>query len=186
LVGGSWSRRTKILAYPSTVPASHGKERVMILFKYPVHETINDVTLTYTGPDQDPVKAERTTEGDLEDYFLWVDVEDTPATHVVMDVNTGEQKIKILARQSKEVWWKYKIFLNTNPLTFQRRHKGGDWEPEQPAPVTALRIKLSSENASHPVDSMSISNDNARIEYRGSNCSLTWNPATRRYSLRCR
>jgi len=157
----------------------------MISFKYPVQETINDVTLTYTGPDQNPVRASGVTEGDLEDYYLWVDTEDAPATHVVMDVNTGEQKIKILARQSKDAWWKYKIFLNTSPPTFQRRHKGGDWEPDQAAPVTTLRIKLSNEKDAHPVDTMSISNDNARLEYRGSNCSVIWNPATRRYSLRC-
>ena len=153
----------------------------MVQFKYQVQETINGVTLSYDGPEQDPAADPTTGQGDLEDYFLWMDG-DTPATHVVMDVDAGNGRIKILARQAKQIWWKYRIHVNTQE--FERRQKGdAQWSPRRP--VTMLFIKVDGEANARRMESIGISNDNARIEHQGSNCSVTWNPATRRYVRRC-
>jgi hypothetical protein len=157
--------------------------------EYQLQETINGVTFTYFERSQDPTVSEtagRTMkEGDYEDYFLWADG-DATQTHVVMDLDAGDEKLKILARASKNDWWKYKIKVDSQ--TFRRRKKNdADWSP--PQPVTKLRIKINEAGeVAHPVSRIDLGGpegDFAVITHPGSTCTVIWNPATRRYQRVC-
>ncbi|HWC01386.1 MAG TPA: hypothetical protein VHF87_01325 [Methylomirabilota bacterium] len=162
----------------------------MLTYKYPVHVTINGITLAFNGPDLDPVavsheKHPKDKEGDLTEYFLWKEG-DTPATHRIEEINSSGWKIEIrTVRPSQEQdWWRYRIYWSgPNAQQFERKHQGGQWEPLEP--VSKIRIKLVSENDTPKIEFVSSELDIPRIEHQGSSCSVTWNPATRRYQRTC-
>ena len=156
--------------------------------QYQLQETINGVTFTYTERGQDPVVqqiAGRTTkEGDYEEYFLWV-TNDSNQSYVVMDVDAGDEKIKILARVSKDDWWKYKIKLDNQ--TFRRRNKTNDWSNAAPIANLWIRINQAGEIPHHfdKIELGGTEGDFAVITHQGSTCTVVWNPATRRYQRVC-
>jgi hypothetical protein len=156
--------------------------------EYQLQETINGVTFTYFERGQDPTVSQavgRTVkEGDYEDYFLWTDG-DGSHNYVVMDVDAGEEKIKFLARVSKNDWWKYKIKVDNQ--TFRRRNKINDWSPARP--VTDLWVQINEAGeVPHRVAKIELGGtegDFAVITHPGSTCTVVWNPATRRYQRVC-
>ncbi len=157
--------------------------------QYQLQETINGVMFSYTERGQDPTVSQaagRTTkEGDYEDYFVWADG-DTTQAYVVMDVDAGDEKIKILARVSKNDWWKYKIRVDNQ--SFKRRKKNdAAWSSAQPVTNLWIRINEGGE-VPHRLDKIELGGtegDFAVITHQGSTCTVVWNPATRRYQRVC-
>ena len=162
-----------------------------MLYKYPVYETVNGITLVFRGPTLDPVadKADRhpkDKEGYTYEYFLWKHGDQPVATYRVGPFQPTGNRVKLDAEQTKQDWWRYEI--NIEDQTFKRKHKNGPWELPWES-VTSLRIQLDSEpNEPAAIVEMRLTDggETIRIEHQGSDCSLTWNPATRRYTRTCR
>jgi hypothetical protein len=160
----------------------------METYKYPVRETINGITLIFNGPEMDPApdgpKHEKDKDGFIEEYFLWKDSEDTPATHNVWRIPDQPSGHKILVETRRIAdgdTWEYEIWANKQK--FRRRHGGGAWSGEDA--VSTLRIRVGSETDSPAIDQIKTQGSSIRIEHKGSDCSLTWNPSTRKYTRRC-
>jgi hypothetical protein len=167
--------------------ATYSRRRFMETYKYPVLVTINGITLAFNGPDLDPVAVDhkahgKDRKGALEEYFLWKDG-DNPTTHRVMFVNVSGYVIHVETWPNAQDWWHYKIWTDMVPIQFKRKHKGGQWEALEP--VSKLRIEIEGENDPAAIDSASTHIHIARIEHQGSNCTVTWNPATRQYQRTC-
>ena len=156
-------------------------------YKYPVRETVNGITFIFNGPEMDPISEDphnsKDKDGRVEEYFLWKDQDDTPATHSVWILGEPSgNKLLLITRRTDEDKWEYDIRMNKQ--MYKRRRIDGEWSPE--ASVTALRIRLASETESAAIDQIKPVGNGARIEHKGSDCSLTWNQATRRYVRKCR
>ncbi len=158
----------------------------MTKFRSPVQLIINDVTLIFNGPAMDPVSKSSTPHpkdkaGPTRDYLIWTTADTTPATHNVDPVNVSGDKIELYALRTEEDWWHYKIWAGSQ--TFKRKYKGGQWEKE--AAVTDLRIQLTGESVSNAVIEVATFLDDAILTHAGSNCTVTWNASTRRYTRIC-
>jgi hypothetical protein len=157
---------------------------------YELQEMMNGVTFIYSAPEQDPtvkrLNGGEPTQGDYEDLFLWVDVDDPPDTFVIMDAEPGgaNDVVKIFTRDASRNWWKYKI--NTGQRTWRRRNRNTGFGASRP--LNQLRIKVNGEAHPHPIDNVQVGGamgEYCVVTYPGSTCTMVWNPATRRYQLYC-
>ena len=91
-------------------------------YKFPVEETINGVTLTFVGPEMDPLASPnphpKDKQGDFTEYFLWRDGDNLSAVHRVWFPNPSGNKIELLTRRTEtDTWW---YTIRTNKQTFER------------------------------------------------------------------
>jgi hypothetical protein len=155
------------------------------VLQYQFQETIQGITYVYHGLEQDFVPAAGDVHGVFEDCLLWREGDSNSDKFVVIDVNVHPDKIVVFAYWDKNNWWKYRIFLSDQK--YQRRKKDdNNWSTKET--VTTLRVRCKDEpnQPTHSVVEVGIhGNGYDAVAEVNPPCQLTWNPATRRYTLRC-
>jgi hypothetical protein len=144
---------------------------------YRLEETFNDITLTYNGPGQDPVIADKDRAGDFEDSRFWRVNDGNADKYVLMNVSVNTTTIEVLTWWNKAKTWFYVIDVPNQK--YSRIEKGSSsWSAAES--VTNLRIFTDQE---HPVLTVRISN--GLPEAYVNPCRVVYNYATRRYTQVC-